>query len=128
MSHNRYSEWVQSNQISYGKLTLIGMPSDYQRLVDSAPWLCECGHVKMIKIINVLNGLTKSCGCSKRTAFKHQYVKPELIFSSSWLQQFPDLINGSLPESWSRNTHQKFQFRCKCGKTYWRKFSRYNPE
>ena len=50
----------------YNKLTAIEF--DHRNKHGSQCWLfiCDCGNIKVIRMDNVKNGGTKSCGCSKK--------------------------------------------------------------
>lgn len=62
----------------FGRLTVIRR--DGANKNGSATWLCkcDCGNVKVVSGRDLINGDTKSCGCSRRTPRKHGMTKTRL--------------------------------------------------
>lgn len=60
----------------YGRLTVLERTNGHQSL---APVRCECGTEKGVKVTNLLNGSTKSCGCARTRnraeAFKRRWER-----------------------------------------------------
>lgn len=47
----------------YGKLTLLKKVGKNKRYETLWECLCDCGNIKIVKLINLKSGKTKSCGC-----------------------------------------------------------------
>jgi len=57
----------------YNKLTLVKF-SHYNKTSRYFLFKCECGNVKSIYILNVVNGKTKSCGCLAKEKTKRRSI------------------------------------------------------
>lgn len=109
----------------------MGDLSQITRLTDKALWRCECGVEKSIKIANVIDGNTISCGCTRSASLKvarESERSYDVLTPNEWRILIPELVDQEFPERWSLCTNRMFSFRCKCGKTFNRKFNRYNRE
>lgn len=59
----------------FGKLTLIGPAPPSQYSAGKVICECECGSLKTYLLSNLMNGSTKSCGCSKTKAAAMKRVR-----------------------------------------------------
>jgi hypothetical protein len=123
--------WKREGGRSYSDLTLTTEVESIGRMTDHVKWECRCGRQKRIKLLNVVNGSVRSCGCLMkeviRKARKNQR-EFEKKSADEWMKEIPEIVNRGLPSSWSQGTSAMITFLCKCGREYSRKFSRFSRE
>lgn len=116
--------WKKEGISSYGKLQLLTPLSEISKMTDLVLWRCDCGNLKKIKLTSVVSQQIRSCGCIRRSSKKVPEPRP-VIDRLEWIRRIPELVHEGLPEAWTSGTNRKFWFTCRCGKSYVRKFNRY---
>ncbi len=123
--------WKNGNITKYSNLTITTPRESVNRMTDMVEWSCKCGGRKTVRLLSVVNGSVRSCGCLMREAVrKARKTQREFEKKSAeeWMVEMPEIVNRGLPDSWSLKTSAVITFLCKCGREYSRKFSRFSRE
>ncbi len=123
--------WKESGQTKFFLLEMTTPMEKVQKLTDKVEWRCECGKASTAPVIQVMAGIKKSCGCIRNAAISaavRQVQRKEVKGKEDWRREMPELVlDKSSPESWSAGSSKRFRFRCKCGKEFLRKMTKYVP-
>lgn len=88
------------------KWTVLRFPDVMQSRHAKLVCRCDCGTEKEVNIINLVNGLTKDCGCGRKKMLRDTHTK-NLVG-----QRFGKLTAVELLEK--SNKYNKRVYRCKC--------------
>lgn len=76
---------------NFGKLSVIEFSHYENRSAPSYKCLCECGTLKNIRALSLLNGRTVSCGCVGKEARKKKRTNGELVTAKKiWNGRYSD--------------------------------------
>ena len=86
---------------------------------------------KRVKLLNVVNGSVRSCGCLGKEAARAaqaSQMEHETKRAEEWRKEIPEIVGRCLPDAWSGGSGVVITFLCRCGREYRRKFNRFSKE
>ena len=89
------------------KWTVLSLKND-RRHAD-AVCVCECGNVKPVRIINLINGLSKDCGCGRKQMLREKETN-NLVG-----QKFGKLTVVELLDESNKFKRRMYRCICECG-------------